>query len=459
MDEIWSVEDDAACKALYLNTDIRIPEQVQRAIERIREKSRTKAHEPYVKALRECSEKEINSARSYRKGIVPKIYATLAWAGLLLAINNTVWLHASMGVSVCGIVLSCILGILYLLLEGAWTTLTINKTVIHTALTENNPPTKMKVPAFVLSIPVAAAFIAVVYFSHTWQNEGARTIAAAHAAAETQASETMDDMSGVDSGTDDSGTGADTVGHITAPYIYDYLGYWTVDHYNSYLDGYVGFNLESNNDILCFSAQAVWNQGDRVTTIDTVSLEMNYDGTQAGGYYQDDRGNEGNIVLDFENGELYLTVTCRSGGDWAMTMEHEHCTLDPNGVQEEYADPDLPSYSESGYDYYSDGQTVSWGINDVSSDYIGSNHLWPTDTLTIANSDLSVLTRTEVAEIRNEIFARHGYVFSSSQWSDYFSTADWYYPDSSFSNDMLSSTEKQNVDTITAYEKAQGWNQ
>ena len=459
LDEIWSVEDDAACKALYLNTDIRIPEQVQRAIERIKEKSRTKAHEPYVKALQECSEKEINSARSYRKGIAPKIYATLAWAGLLLAINNTVWLHASMGVSVCGIVLSCILGILYLLLEGAWTTLTINKTVIHTALTENNPPTKMKVPAFVLSIPVAAAFIAVVYFSHTWQNEGARTIDAAHAAAETQASETMEDMSDADSGTDDSGTGADTVGHITAPYIYDYLGYWTVDRYNSYLDGYVGFNLESNNDILCFSAQAVWNQGDRVTTIDTVSLDMNYDGTQAGGYYQDDRGNDGNIVLDFENGELYLTVTCRSGGDWAMTMEHEHCTLDPNGVQEEYADPDLPSYSESGYDYYSDGQTVSRGINDVSSDYIGSNHLWPTDTLTITNSDLSVLTRTEVAEIRNEIFARHGYVFSSSQWSDYFSTADWYYPDSSFSNDMLSSTEKQNVDTITAYEKAQGWNQ
>ena len=364
-----------------------------------------------------------------------------------------------MGVSVCGIVLSCILGILYLLLEGAWTTLTINKTVIHTALTENNPPTKMKVPAFVLSIPVAAAFIAVVYFSHTWQNEGARTIAAAHAATETQASETMDDMSDVDSGTDDSDTGADTVGHITASYIYDYLGYWTVDRYNSYLDGYVGFNLESNNDILCFSAQAVWNQGDRVTTIGTVSLDMNYDGTQAGGYYQDDRGNDGNIILDFENGELYLTVTCRSSGDWAMTMEHEHCTLDPNGVQEEYADPDLPSYSESGYDYYSDGQTVSRGINDVSSDYIGSNHLWPTDTLTITNSDLSVLTRTEVAEIRNEIFARHGYVFSSSQWSDYFSTADWYYPDSSFSNDMLSSTEKQNVDTITAYEKAQGWNQ
>ena len=126
----------------------------------------------------------------------------------------------------------------------------------------------------------------------------------------------------------DTSSVPDTSGSTTGTNVYDYLGYWRVDRYNSYLDGFIGFNLESNNDILCFSAQAVWNQGDRVTTIDTVSLDMNYDGTQAGGYYQDDRGNDGNIVLDFENGELYLTVTCRSGGNWAMTMEHEHCTKD-----------------------------------------------------------------------------------------------------------------------------------
>lgn len=251
----------------------------------------------------------------------------------------------------------------------------------------------------------------------------------------------------------------DTSGSIIGTDIYDYLGHWTVDMTNSALDASVSFDLESNNDILCFSAEAVWGQGDRATKIGTTSLDMNEAKTQAYGTYCDNLSNTGTVVLDFEGGELYLTITSDANHAWDMTMQHEHCTLDPNGVQEEYADPDLPSYSESGYDYYSDGHTVSCGINDVSSDYIGSNHLWPTDTLTITNSDLSVLTRTEVAEIRNEIFARHGYVYSSSQWSDYFSTADWYYPDSSFSNDMLSSTEKQNVDTITAYEKAQGWNQ
>ena len=37
---------------------------------------------------------------------------------------------------------------------------------------------------------------------------------------------------------------------------------------------------------------------------------------------------------------VYLSKRAETG---AMTMEHEHCTLDPNGVQEEYADPDLPS--------------------------------------------------------------------------------------------------------------------
>lgn len=316
LDEIWSVEDDAACKALYLNTDIRIPEQVQRAIERIREKSRTKAHEPYVKALQECSEKEINSARSYRKGIAPKIYATLAWAGLLLAINNTVWLHASMGVSVCGIVLSCILGILYLLLEGAWTTLTINKTVIHTALTENNPPTKMKVPAFVLSIPVAAAFIAVVYFSHTWQNEGARTIAAAHAAAETQASETMDDMS------DNEDLGYES--------LMTYQGAWYIPDLNNDSGGYISFTIENHNDQYYFSASGLWESGNYQNQVtDTIiRLERQADGfVYACGTFTDSYGNVGSIAFyPNESTGSYLTMTTDNSEAYCFNFTHLECS-------------------------------------------------------------------------------------------------------------------------------------
>ena len=64
-------------------------------------------------------------------------------------------------------------------------------------------------------------------------------------------------------------TAPDTSGSIIGTDIYDYLGHWTVDMTNSALDASVSFDLESNNDILCFSAEAVWGQGDRVTKIGT----------------------------------------------------------------------------------------------------------------------------------------------------------------------------------------------
>ena len=63
-----------------------------------------------------------------------------------------------------------------------------------------------------------------------------------------------------------------------------------------------------NNDILCFSAEAIWGQGDRVTKIGTTSLDMNEANTQAYGTYCDNLSNTGTVVLDFENGELYLTL-------------------------------------------------------------------------------------------------------------------------------------------------------
>ena len=268
--------------------------------------------------------------------------------------------------------------------------------------------------------------------------------------------------------------GSDT---IIGTDIYNYLGGWMVDSYSSFASNYIAFQLESNNDILCFTAMASWDHGDDITTIDTVSLDMNSKGTQAKGAYQDSRGNSGDVILDFENDGLYLTVTCRNSGNRAIVLQHEHCSRGwdydwddadggwdydwddhDGGWDYDWDDHDDSAlYNESGYYYYANGQTVSWGTNDVSSDYIGSCHLWPTDTLTITDYDLSVLTRTEVAEIRNEIFARHGYTFSSAQWLEYFNTAEWYQPDASFSADRLSSTEKQNVETITAYEKAKGW--
>lgn len=140
----------------------------------------------------------------------------------------------------------------------------------------------------------------------------------------------INDSSAYDGAAEDhdntAATAPDTSGSIIGTDIYDYLGHWTVDMTNSALDASVSFDLESNNDILCFSAEAVWGQGDRVTKIGTTSLDMNEANMQAYGTYCDNLSNTGTVVLDFENGELYLTLVGNADHAWDISMQHEHCS-------------------------------------------------------------------------------------------------------------------------------------
>ncbi|WP_342477604.1 YARHG domain-containing protein [Paenibacillus sp. FSL H7-0350] len=52
---------------------------------------------------------------------------------------------------------------------------------------------------------------------------------------------------------------------------------------------------------------------------------------------------------------------------------------------------------------------------------------------------------------RNEIFARHGYVFKQKELQDYFAAKPWYHADSTY-KEHLSLTEKQNVALLRKYE-------
>lgn len=54
--------------------------------------------------------------------------------------------------------------------------------------------------------------------------------------------------------------------------------------------------------------------------------------------------------------------------------------------------------------------------------------------------------------IRNEIFARNGYIFSDSKWDDFFSIQSWYEPDVFFEYDKLNQIEKINIKQILEFE-------
>lgn len=66
-------------------------------------------------------------------------------------------------------------------------------------------------------------------------------------------------------------------------------------------------------------------------------------------------------------------------------------------------------------------------------------------------SDLVGFSKAELRIARNEIYARHGYIFKSEDLQDYFSSQAWYSPNPNYT-DNLSAVEKANVEFIKEHE-------
>ena len=86
-----------------------------------------------------------------------------------------------------------------------------------------------------------------------------------------------------------------------------------------------------------------------------------------------------------------------------------------------------------------------------------NSYLYPSDKKLLTDEFLSTLSKSEIALLRNEIYARHGYIFNSEEYNDYFSKKSWYTPNSNFDTSDLSELEIKNKDLIIAYEEKQGW--
>lgn len=86
-----------------------------------------------------------------------------------------------------------------------------------------------------------------------------------------------------------------------------------------------------------------------------------------------------------------------------------------------------------------------------------SDYFFPSDTQYITEADLIGLSKGDVAFIRNEIYARHGYVFHTEPFKSYFSSQSWYIANADFSESEFSKIESKNRDFLVTYEKKQGW--
>ena len=63
------------------------------------------------------------------------------------------------------------------------------------------------------------------------------------------------------------------------------------------------------------------------------------------------------------------------------------------------------------------------------------------------------LSKDEYRFIRNLVYAKHGYIFKSEDLKNIFEKFDWYKPDSSYNDSMLSSEEKRLIKNVQEEEK------
>lgn len=71
----------------------------------------------------------------------------------------------------------------------------------------------------------------------------------------------------------------------------------------------------------------------------------------------------------------------------------------------------------------------------------------------IDSGDLKELDSWELTLARNEIYARHGYIFRNAEIQKYFQTKKWYKPRGNFSDEDLNEIEKDNIKFILMYEE------
>jgi len=71
----------------------------------------------------------------------------------------------------------------------------------------------------------------------------------------------------------------------------------------------------------------------------------------------------------------------------------------------------------------------------------------------LSNADLENRDPWELRIMRNEIFARHGYIFKLPELRDYFMRQSWYVPRSEDVTNSLSPVEKENIELIKRYEE------
>lgn len=101
--------------------------------------------------------------------------------------------------------------------------------------------------------------------------------------------------------------------------------------------------------------------------------------------------------------------------------------------------------------------TLSDNTSSEDSDYTDEKipkdaFLFPSDSVLITDEKLESLDDKTIELIKNEIYARHGYIFTDRSLKKYFETFSWYKPNDDYSPKLLNQTEKANIKIIKKFQ-------
>ena len=93
-------------------------------------------------------------------------------------------------------------------------------------------------------------------------------------------------------------------------------------------------------------------------------------------------------------------------------------------------------------------EEIDYTNEDIEKDIF----LFPSDSVLITEGELEKLDDKTVELIKNEIYARHGYIFTNRALKKYFESFNWYEPNEEYSPNLLNPTEKANLKTIKKFQ-------
>jgi len=162
-----------------------------------------------------------------------------------------------------------------------------------------------------------------------------------------------------------------------------------------------------------------------------------------------------------EDGSSGASVKVLELSQYPICEGHTYRVVDSNLVEVSIVD-EKETYGETTYSYFQvndNGQidTLNKSRKYDCSHYVQMNPSYFEGcyykTLSPVGYDWRILKRThmtidEIDEMRNEIFAEHGYIFTTDKWKKFFEKKDWYKGEFDNVDDKLTVLEKYNLKII-----------